>query len=256
MSEARPTAVVFGGGTETGIGRACAQRFLDAGYEVRIWDRALEGRPPEGIAFDAVDVTDWEGLRRLAAELPPLSAAVNAAAIGAVGAVVDLGRAEWDRVVDVNLNGAFYAARWLHAPLRAGRGTLINLSSIFATSVFPNRAAYAVSKAAILTLSRCLAIEWAPDGIRVVAVSPGWTRTGPQIAAIESGTKNVEGMLARTAQRRMLEPAEIAAVVHRVCEPDFGAVTGCNVFVDGGFDALGGGFWGLDREPDEGGIDR
>lgn len=248
---AKQTALVLGGGTQMGIGRACADRFLTAGYEVLIWDRGFEEPLPGDAVCDEVDITDWHGVANRARGLPPLSAAVNAVAIGAVGSVVETSREEWDHVVDVNLNGAFYAAHWLYEALRAGRGTLINLSSIFATSVFPHRAVYAATKAAILALSQCLAIEWAPDGIRVLAVSPGWTRTGVQLAAIESGAKDVDRMLERTAQRRMLETAEVAAVVFRLAQPEFGAVTGSNVFVDGGFHALGGGFWGLDRQATE-----
>lgn len=159
--------------------------------------------------------------------------------------MLETSKVDWDRIVSVNLNGAFYAARHAHpAPLARGRGTYVNFSSIFAKITVPNRAAYCVTKASLVTLTRCMAIEWAPDGIRVLTISLGLTKTGTQMDQILAGEKNVQPLLERTAERRMVEREEVANVVFAICQWKFSGVTGSNITVDVGYDVPDGGFCG------------
>jgi NAD(P)-dependent dehydrogenase (short-subunit alcohol dehydrogenase family) len=246
MTEAAPrAALVVGAGTADGIGRAIVRRLLPD-YRVTIWDRTLEGAAPEGVEFAAVDVTDWDRLGTLAVALPPLSLAVNCVATATIDPAAQLTKEQWDKVVAVNLSGAFYLARWLHRPLAAANGVLVNISSVFAANTFPNRLSYTVTKAGLTTMTRCLAAEWAPDGIRVVTVTPGITATGAQLRAINLGAKDIDRLLERTAQRRLVDPSEVADVVCQVAQPGFSAVTGSEIVVDAGYNILGGGFWDLD----------
>lgn len=247
MTAPRKSALILGAGSRRGIGRACAERFAGEGYQVIIWDARIEGQLPEGWLAAKLDITDWERLEFVSRDLPDLSAAINCVAIGARTSILKTSKADWDRIVAVNLNGAFYAAHHIQPALARGRGTYVNFSSIFAENTFPNRAAYCVTKASLVTLTRCMAIEWAPDGIRVLTITPGLTKTGVQMDQILSGEKDVEPLLERTAERRMVEREEVANVVFAVCQRDFSGVTGANINVDVGYDVLGGGFWGLDR---------
>lgn len=248
MNSSERHVLVLGAGGARGIGRGCAMRFLAAGYRVIVWDQRIEEPLPAGVTSAIVDVRDWNRLQELSSTLPSLHAAVNCIAIGTQTPIQRMSKVEWDDVIGVNLSGGFYAARWIHDALAAGRGTYVNLSSIFADSTFPNRVSYCVTKAALVTLTRCMAIEWARDGIRVVTVTPGLTKTGIQLDQIAAGIKDITPIVERTAQQRMVEVGEVANVIFQVTQPDFSAVTGANIFVDAGFDVLGGGFWGLDKK--------
>jgi NAD(P)-dependent dehydrogenase (short-subunit alcohol dehydrogenase family) len=239
MSKVPPmtTSVVITGAA-SGIGAACAERFLDEGWEVIGWDK--QPGSDERIAWYQVDVTDWDGLGRAAASLPPLGAVVNGAGIGSRASAMDLSKDEWDRVININLNGVFYVARWSFDALRRGQGVLFNMASITATSGFRERAPYSSTKAGILALTKVLAIEWAEYGVRVVAISPTFTRTPMLLEGIKAGRTSEEDIIRHTPQRRFLEPAEIASAIFRLAGPDFYAVTGSNILVDAGFDALSG----------------
>jgi 3-oxoacyl-[acyl-carrier protein] reductase len=230
------TALITGAGS--GIGAACARRFLAEGWRVIGLDLAT--RPDAKIEWIEADVTDWDSVGRLAKGLPHLGAVVHCAGIGLREPAVETSREEWDRIVAVNLSGAFYIARWTFPRLRDGHGVLVNIGSVNGTAGFRNRAAYGATKAAIISLSKSLAIEWAEYGIRVLTVSPGFTRTSLVEQGLREGKTTIEDILRHTPQRRLLEPQEVASTVFRLVGSDFGALTGANILVDGGFDSLTG----------------
>jgi NAD(P)-dependent dehydrogenase (short-subunit alcohol dehydrogenase family) len=145
-------------------------------------------------------------------------------------------------VIGVNLSGAFYVARWVFPALERGGGALVNIASINATNTFRNRAAYNASKAGLLSLTQTLAVEWAPRGVRVLAVSPGFTRTSMMDQGIRAGRTNEQQIVGYTPQQRILRPEEIASAIVRLVGDDFSGLTGSNVLIDGGFDAWGGRF--------------
>jgi NAD(P)-dependent dehydrogenase (short-subunit alcohol dehydrogenase family) len=237
ISNSQATNVLITG-AGSGIGAACAERFLAEGWHVIGLDRAAGSL--EEIAWVEADVTDWDGLGRASEDLPPLGAVINCAGIGSREPAIGTGRDEWDHVVAVNLSGTFYVARWTFPRLREGGGVLVNIGSVNGTNGFRNRAVYSATKAAVISLSRSLAIEWAEYGIRVLTVSPGFTRT----PLVEQGFRErktlIEYVLSHTPQQRLIEPQEVAAAIFRFVGPDFSAVTGANLLVDGGFDALSG----------------
>lgn len=239
MSNVRRTdRTVLITGASNGIGAACAERFLAEGWGVIGWDKQL-GEDTR-VAWHPLDVTDWEVVSKASESLPPLAAVINCAGIGFRKPVVDTTRDDWDRTIAVNLNGVFYVARWTFSALRAAQGVLVNIASITATNTFRDRSAYCASKAAVLSLTQCLAVEWADEGIRVLAVSPGFTSTPLLLQGVREGKTFEEDILRRTPQRRLIESSEIASAIFRLANDDFRALTGSNVFIDGGWDAYGG----------------
>jgi 3-oxoacyl-[acyl-carrier protein] reductase len=213
-------------------------RFLAEGWSVIGWDVAPSNDPD--VLWTQVDVRDWERVHELATSLPPLAAVVNAAGIAVRKLAAEVGKEEWDRVVGVNLSGAFYVAHALYPALRVGGGVLVNVASITARAGFTMRAAYSATKAGLLSLTRTLALEWAGDGIRVLAISPTFVDTPLIRRGVEEGTIDLEEIIRHTPQRRLLEPEEVSAAVFRLVSEDFRSVTGSDVLLDGGFVAYGG----------------
>jgi NAD(P)-dependent dehydrogenase (short-subunit alcohol dehydrogenase family) len=144
----------------------------------------------------------------------------------------------WQRVLDVNLRGMFLCCRHFGSiMLPAGRGCIVNLASIAAT--MPNSVgAYAVSKAGVLALTRQLAAEWGPRGLRANAVSPGLVRT-PMSEPFYADAQNYAARMAKVASRRIGVPSEVASVVAFLCSDASAYVNGQEIVVDGGFQHTG-----------------
>jgi NAD(P)-dependent dehydrogenase (short-subunit alcohol dehydrogenase family) len=234
-----PRAAVLVTGAGSGIGLAVAQRFLSDGRPVIAWDRAPNDEL-EGVEWHAVDVTDWSQIEAAATDLPPLHAAVTCAGIGMRGRILDLGPEHWRRTFAVNVEGTALTATAALDALARGAGTLVTIGSVAGVNSFQYRAAYCASKAAVIALTKCLANEWAEHGVRVVCVSPGFTRTAMLVESFASGLTDEKRLLDHMPQRSLLEAEEIADTVSALCGTDFRRVTGANVLVDGGWDTLSG----------------
>lgn len=234
------TALVTG--AATGIGQACAERFLVEGWSVIGWD-VNPGDDPR-ISWARVDVSDWDAVEAAARQVGPLGAAVNCAAIALLTPTLEMSREDWDRTIAVNLSGAYYVSRHLFPALAAGRGSLVHVASVNSKNTTRNRAPYNCSKAGVVALTQALAVEWglAGSGVRVFAVSPGLTLTQQPLARVRSGDISEEALLGRVPLHRWIQPEEIAAAVVRLVGDDFSALHGANVFVDAGYDAWGGNF--------------
>ena len=225
-------------GAASGIGAACADRFVAAGWKTYGWDLAPGNN--DAVEWSHVDTTDWDGVARASAEISSLDALVNCAGISPKKSLLELERDEWDRVISTNLSGYYYVSRFNFESLRCARGVVINIGSINATTGFRNRAPYSSAKAGVLKLSQCMAIEWGEFGIRVVCVSPGYTVTPTMLKGLREGRVNQPDVLRHTPLARFVEPQEIGEVVFALTDPRFGAITGSNVLVDAGFDAYSG----------------
>jgi NAD(P)-dependent dehydrogenase (short-subunit alcohol dehydrogenase family) len=178
-------------GASRGIGHAIAHALAQAGYDVALLSRSLDSLAPVqqklasyGVVAKAyaVDLAQIEGLRgrldEVLADFGPLSVVVNNAGMGYTGALATMPLADWQRVMDLNLTSVFQCIQAAVPVLRqAGGGTIVNIASIAAQSAFPDWGAYTVSKAALVALSRVLAVEERAHGIRVVTVSPGSVNT-------------------------------------------------------------------------------
>jgi|GEM_PF-1684384 len=225
-------------GAAGGLGKAIAARFLDDGWTVLGWDvSAIEDPRIDG---SVVDIADWDAVATAGAALPPLAAVINSCGVSSRTPAADLTPADLDRVIRVNLVAAFALSRSVFPALRAAGGTLVHLASVGGHVGFRDRLAYDTSKAGLIAMVRHLGIEWAPQGVRVISVSPGFVRTGMAERGIEEGLTSLDAIVRHTPQRRLVEPAEVADAVVGLVGPAFAGMTGSDLLVDGGFAALGG----------------
>lgn len=241
-------AVVTGGGRA--IGLACVEALAEAGAAVVVIERAPEDAAAalalrargHDIEVRTGDVTDSARMQALAQALAdegrPATILVNNAGIGQNGIPAeDLSDADWLRMMDVNVNGVFWASRAFARPMiAAGRGAIVNLGSMSGQIV--NRpqpqTAYNVSKAAVHHLTKCLAAEWAPHGIRVNAVAPTYIET-PMVLKVAENRDRLPFWLADTPMGRMGQPEEVAAAVLFLACEAASLMTGAIVNVDGGY---------------------
>ncbi len=239
-------ALVSGAGG--GIGARIAQGLAEFGADVACLDlaggsldRAVEGvrlcgRAGIGIA---ADITDPEAVERAVQqvehELGPLRLAVNCAGVHSTAPGEEMDRATWQRLVDVNLTGVFHCCQAQgRAMIRNGGGSIVNIGSISAT--IANRGLqqvhYNATKAAVVHLSRSLAIEWSDRGIRVNTLSPGYVRTS--MSRSVTTTRNPADFLDDIPLRRMAEPVEMVGPAVFLLSDAASYCTGSELIVDGG----------------------
>lgn len=235
-------------GAARGIGWATAEAFVGHGWNVTIGDVDIAEASKRAAAYPErmlalpLDVTDGASVdaafARAQAHWGRLDALVNNAGIQRHAPLADLSFEHWSLVLDVNLNGSF---RCLKAAARImlpqASGAIVNLASIAATRGAAGRAPYAASKAAIASLTKSAAVEWAALGLRVNAVAPGYVETDLVRNVIAEGRLDVQPILDRTPARRLADPAEIAKAIFFLCSDDASYVNGHVFHVDGGFEA-------------------
>jgi NAD(P)-dependent dehydrogenase (short-subunit alcohol dehydrogenase family) len=240
-------ALVTGGGS--GIGHATAELLAEAGAAVCLLDRradaVTEAAAKLGTGRVTADVADpasaAAGVRAATEALGgPIDVLVNAAGIYRIAPLVDLQTEEWDEVMDTNLRGSFLVAREVvRGLLAAGRGgAVVNVSSIaglIADGTEP-AAHYNASKAGVIALTKQMAIEWAPHGIRVNAVCPGLIDT-PMLRMMDDPQAGRAYLDARVPLRRLGRASEVARVILFLASDAASYVTGVAVPVDGGLTA-------------------
>ena len=236
-------------GAASGIGKAIAQAIAASGAAVGLVDLTEEANEEtvESIAEAGgrcisigADVTHLAQLRgaveRTEAAFGPLSLAVNSAGIANAAPAESMLVEQWQRVYDVDVTGVFLSCQAeAEAMLRHGRGSIVNISSMSGTIV--NRGLqqvhYNSAKAAVSHLTRSLAMEWVDRGVRVNAVSPGYTatpmNTRPEMVDL------VERFSREIPMGRYAEPEEIAGPVVFLLSPAASYCTGVDLLVDGGF---------------------
>ncbi len=246
-SNAHKTVMITGGAR--GIGFACAQAFAREGWSIAIVD--MDGDTVQSAAqrlrdagARALPLTADVGnaarvdaaLRAVAAEYGGLTALVNNAGYSEREPAAELTLKQWDRMLAVHLTGAFLCCRAAYPMLRQSTGAaIVNIASIAAFVALPHTLAYSVAKAGLMALTRVLAVEWAPDGIRVNAVAPAWTETALVQHAVEIGTVSRESITRRIPMNRLAKPEEAASAVYFMASDGGGFVTGQTLLVDGGF---------------------
>ena len=237
-------------GAARGIGAATSALMARAGSRVVLADldeaavgETAEALEAEGLAVEALalDASDREAIERLFAGLDErglaLDILVNNAGTGARKASEDLAAEHWRRVLDLNLDGAFYASQCAaRMMLPKGRGAIVNVASIMGlagNSLYPN-AAYHASKGGLVNLTRALATEWAPRGLRVNAVAPTFARTA-LTERLLSDNALASGILDRTPMGRLVEPEEVAAAILFLASDAASMITVHTLPVDGGW---------------------
>jgi NAD(P)-dependent dehydrogenase (short-subunit alcohol dehydrogenase family) len=244
-------ALVTGGAS--GIGEATVREFAAEGALVAIIDINVEAGESvtarlcaEGlkVAFFPLDVSDQDTCGRVvedvAARCGRVDCLVNSAA-SFLGKGLDATTEDWERSLGVNVRGSANMAQACHPHMkRAGGGAIVNISSISGHIAQPNRWTYNATKGAILAMTRCQALDMAPDGIRVNVVSPGWTWTPEVAKAAEGDRARWEPVWGRYAMlRRLGEAREIARAILFLCSDDASFITGAELPVDGGYLGLG-----------------
>jgi NAD(P)-dependent dehydrogenase (short-subunit alcohol dehydrogenase family) len=183
-------------------------------------------------AYDVLDVRSDSAVERYFGARERVDILVNCAGIIRRGA--ELEPAGFADVVDVNLAGTMRCCAAARALLAAREGAIVNTASMlsfFGSGVAPG---YAASKGGVAQLTKSLAIAYAPDGVRVNAIAPGWVRT-PLTAALHGDEARSSGIVARTPLKRWAEPEDIAGAVLFLCSPAAAFITGAIVPVDGGY---------------------
>ena len=238
--EQQRVAVVVGGAS--GIGWATARVLAEDGYAVALADldgeavaaRAAElGEPHVGVPVDVTDEASVEALFDTVGERwPAVHGVVNCAGVSTLGAVVEHDAAEFRRVVDVCLTGAFLVLK--HGGRRVvDGGALVSLTSLNARQPGTGLAAYCASKAGLVALTEVAALELAPRRVRVNAVAPGLVVTPLTAPAMDiPGIR--EGYLENTPLGRSGEPAEIGAAVRYLLSDDAAWITGETLDINGG----------------------
>ena len=236
-------ALITGGGT--GIGLAISRAFCEAGAHVILTGRREEVLRQacetlgQNASYRTCDVSDVAAIPGLVAEMEKegiaLDILVNNAGINMKKPALEVTDEEFDRVMQTNLNGLFALSREAARGMAArGKGAILNLTSMAALYGVPKVPAYTAAKTAVLGLTRALAVEWAPSGIRVNAIAPGFIFSEMTDKALNSDPERKRRVMDRTPMGRMGRAEEVAAAALFLCSDAASFITGVNLPVDGG----------------------
>lgn len=235
-------------GASKGIGRAIAEEFLKLGAEVCIIARneanietlvdewREQGWLAQGIAADVSDPSQEDEIfTTINSYWEHLDILVNNVGTNIRKKAVDYSFSEYELILNTNLSPVFRICQLAYPLLKKGNGaSVINIASVAGLTHLRTGAPYAMSKAAMLQLTRNLAVEWASDNIRVNAVAPWYIRT-PLAQAVLENPEYLNAVLAETPMKRIGEPIEVASAVAFLAMPAASYITGQCIAVDGGF---------------------
>jgi len=240
----KQSTIVTGGAS--GLGLAVAERFAEKGKTVVIIDVSKENgerhrdrlrEAGHDVHYLQADLTSQsaaaaaaEAAHRLAGRIDLL---VNAAGIIRRKPHADLEDRELDAVLDINLKGTVYMCQAVYPYMRTDGGAIVNFASMLAHYGSKNLLAYAASKGGVVQVTKCLAVDWAADGIRVNAVSPGYIET-PLSSGATRDPAFRDRILSRTPQRRFGQASEVASAIDFLCSDDASFITGVVLPIDGG----------------------
>lgn len=244
-------AIVTGAGR--GIGKGIAIGYAREGAKVALVSRnaaELTDVANDIIAAggDAIvtpaDVRDASAVNAVVADVVThwgsVDALVNGAGIPMAVPTTELSDEKWQMTLDININGTFFFCRAVGAHMvKQRRGTIVNIGSLHSFQGIPMRAAYAASKGAVLQLTRSLATEWAPHGVRVNCISPGWIRTPLQDEMVRQGRLDRAPITARTPIRRIGEVEDVVGPAIFLASDESAFIVGEQLVVDGGWGIYG-----------------
>lgn len=244
----KETRILLITGAAGGIGSATVNLFAEKGWKVIGVDRKPKPDefPQNGMYIQA-DISEPEQLKgiykQVSAFTHSLDAVVNNAAVQIAKPLIETTADEWDMVMASNLRSVFLGAKLAYSLLKAeGGGAIVNTSSVHAVATSANIAAYAASKGGLLALTRAMAIEFAPDNIRVNAILPGAVDTPMLRAGLDRGhvgdggvLDRLENLARKTVNGRVGQPEEIASSIYFLADDTQSSfMTGQALIVDGG----------------------
>jgi NAD(P)-dependent dehydrogenase (short-subunit alcohol dehydrogenase family) len=233
-------------GASHGIGEAMAVAFAEAGADVAVAARSVGdlervaarirvlGRRAIAVPTDVADLSAIQVMvNRTVEELGTIDVLANVAGVGFRKNILDCTPADWDYVLNIQLRSVYFASQAV-APImiKQKRGKIINIASMNSYRGYQGLSLYGLAKAAVLQLTKTMAVEWAEHNIQVNGIAPGWIVT-PLIANMQESRK--EWVLGHTPQHRMGSPDDIAALALYLASPASDFVTGQTQIVDGGF---------------------
>lgn len=238
-------AVITGGAS--GLGLAVVERLARQGMTVAMIDISTENGKAQqtrlreeglDVHYWAADLTNQEKAREVAEmifdRLKAIHILVNAAGIIRRSHHVNVTDTELHNVLDINLCGTVFMCQAVQPfMIQSGGGAIVNFASMLAHYGSKNLLAYAASKGGVVTITKCLAVDWAEFGIRVNAVSPGYIETALSAGATKDPVFR-ERILSRTPQRRFGTPGEVASVIDFLCSDGASFITGVVLPIDGG----------------------
>jgi 3-oxoacyl-[acyl-carrier protein] reductase len=244
--------VIAVSGASSGIGAEVSVRLASEGARVIIADLNIaqadavaasitaQDGCAAAIACDITRPEQCDAVAGVAVEkFGRLDGIVNCAGISKPDDSITLPPADWARMVDVQLNGAFYFAQACAKRMRATGGAIVFITSTNAEAAFPRRAAYCCAKAGVAMLTKVLAIEWAERGIRVNAVGPAYVATDMTLRNIAAGNVSEAQIRQRIPLGRLAQPADVADAVSFLLSDKASFITGQSLYVDGGWLAYG-----------------
>src|SRR5579872_706299 len=244
--------VILVTGGASGIGAETSTRLASAGARIVIAD--LDADQAQAKAADIVaggghaifvpcDIANpehCEGAARTAIDqFGRLDGLVNCAGISRPHDSISVPPADWARMVDVQLNGAFYIAQACAKRMWSEGGSIVFITSTNAEAAFPRRASYCSAKAGVAMLTKVLAIEWAEKRIRVNAVGPAYVATEMTQRNIAAGNLNEAQIKARIPLGRLAQPGDVVDAVSFLLSDQASFITGHSLYVDGGWLAYG-----------------
>ncbi len=239
-------------GAASGLGAESARRLAREGAALVLTDVAAPagealaeaiagaGTPAVFITHDVTDEAQWTSVAKAALDrFGRIDILVNSAGVGEGEPILETTLEAWRRVMAINADGTFLGMRAVApAMVEAGGGSIINISSILGKVGQPGAAGYCASKGAVLMLTKAAALEWAPMGIRVNSVHPGYIET-PMVANFlrqaENGNEMRDMLISRHALGRLGVPREIADGVVFLASDEFSFMTGAELVIDGGY---------------------
>lgn len=233
------TALVTGG--SKGIGKAVVEEFLSLGANVIAVARSQETLDElaaevktDKLTTLTADLSTTEGIESIISRLNTLDILVNNVGMNIRKKYADYADEEFDKIVNTNLNSFYKLTKSCYPLLKKSNGNVVSIASVAGMNHLKSGVIYGMTKAAMIQFTKNIAVEWAPDGIRVNAVSPWYIYT-PLTAGVLGNQEFLNEVISRTPMKRVGEPKEVAAAVAFLAMNKASYITGQNIAVDGGF---------------------
>jgi 2-keto-3-deoxy-L-fuconate dehydrogenase len=233
--------VVVTGGC-SGIGKSIALTFMQQGAEVHVIDLHESVEPlPAQINFHQADITNLEVVEQIATRLTTIDILVNNAGIPQIGNLEKTSPADFQRIFDVNVKGAYHCMyAFIPHMVKQGSGVILNMASVAASVGIPDRFGYSMTKGAIRSMTQSVAKDYIQQGIRCNCISPGRVHT-PFVDGFiaknypDNQAEMFEKLSKTQPLGRMAKPNEIANLALYLCSDEAAFITGCDYPIDGGF---------------------